>query len=571
MRCPIVVLISSCLVLSNPTFSQSQKTTRNISSSGPAAIRPGPLLPLQIRRNIQLQQSKLMSIHSQATPASGPKDGLSIQNGWLVHDGKVIWGCAQHNGWWGGYRKSAGWINQYKVRTAICRNASGRAGPSYTEDLAKLTDAMLKFGYPGFEHNYGLWYDRRRDNHDIGKRTDGNVEPPLLEQPWARSGKGTAWDGLSKYDLTTFNRWYFDRLREFAKHCDTRGTILFHNFYMQHALLENPAHYVDFPWRPVNCVQNTGMPDTIPAANSFYDINDSTRRELHRIYIYKCLDELGDYTNVIHLIGEEYTGPLSFMQFWMDTIRQWEREKGKKVKIGLVATKDVMDAILDDPSRGPMVSAVCLSYWWYNGDGTLYAPEGGRQIPGRYTGNLPERTTPQSLYRQIREYRLLYPNIAIIQHHAVELEKAWAFLMGGGSMIIAGMQYPDSQPPKEPWEPPSSYIAPEEAGIILPTYNFINAHLGGSLPKMRPKDIILTSRDNNWCLSDGEDNYLVFALKGGRIDLDLSEAPEAHFAAKWFDPRKGTLNPAGNNRIIGGRKISLEAPDAECLVLWLKR
>ena len=72
---------------------------------------------------------------------------------------------------------------------------------------------------------------------------------------------------------------------------------------------------------------------------------------------------------------------------------------------------------------------------------------------------------------------------------------------------------------------------------------------------MRPKDIILANGDSNWCLSDGKDNYLVFALKGGRIDLDLSEAPEAHFAAKWFDPRKETLNPAEGNTIIGGRKV----------------
>ena len=122
-------------------------------------------------------------------------------------------------------------------------------------------------------------------------------------------------------------------------------------------------------------------------------------------------------------------------------------------------------------------------------------------------------------------------------------------------MIIARMHYPDSQPPKEPWEPPSGYIAPEEARIILPTYNFINAHLASSLRKVRPKDIILANGDSTWCLSDGKDNYLVFALKGGRIDLDLSEAPEAHFAAKWFDPRKETLNPAEGNTIIGGRKV----------------
>ncbi len=502
--------------------------------------------------------------------ASGAEAGLTIETGWFVHNGKTLWGCAQHNGWWGGYRKNTGWIHQYKVRTAICRNAPGRVGPSFTEDLDKLTDAMLRYGYPGFEHNYGLWYDRRRDNHDVNKRTDGDVEPPFLEQPWARSGEGRAWDGLSKYDLTKFNAWYFDRLKEFAKYCDAKGTVLFHNFYMQHALLENPAHYVDFPWRGANCIQNTDMPDTMPAANSFYDVGNSTRRRLHRKYIRKCLDELGAYSNVIHLISEEYTGGLSFMRFWMDTVMQWERENATMVKIALGATKDVTDAILEDPARGPRVSTLCLSYWWYDRDGRLYAPAGGNQIPARYTGNIAGQTTPQSLYRQIREYRSRYPDKAIIQHHPVEIEKAWAFLMGGGSMIIARMQYPDSKPPKAPWDPPDSYIAPAEAETILPTYNFINANLSKSLQKMQPKDIVATNKDNNWCLA-GEDGYLVFALKGGRIDLDLSQAPKIPFAAKWFDPRKGTLSPAGGEKISGGGRTSFEAPDKKCWVLWLKR
>ena len=498
------------------------------------------------------------------------KAGLSIENGWFVHNAKVVWGCGQHNGWWGGYRKAAGWISQYKVRTAICRNAPGRIGPSFTEALDKLTDAMLRNGYPGFEHNYGLWYDRRRDAHDTGKRTDGNVQPPFLEQPWARSGEGKAWDGSSKYDLTKFNAWYFDRLKEFARHCHAKGTILLHNFYMQHALLETPAHYVDFPWRGVNCIQDTRMPDTIPAANAFYDVTNGTRRQLHRIYIRKCLDELGAYSNVIHLVSEEYTGGLAFMRFWIDTVLQWERENNKKIKIGLAGTKDVIDSILEDPARGPRVCVICLSYWWYNADGTLYAPRGGKEVAGRYTGNLAKQTTPQSLYRQIREYRLRYPDKAIIQHHRVEVEKAWAFLTGGGSMIIARMHYPDSRPPKEPWHPPDSYIAPAEAATILPTYDFINWNLSKSLQKMRPTDIVLTNRDNNWCLA-GEDSYLVFALKGGRIDLDLSEAPKSPFDAKWFDPRNGALTPAGGESIIAGGQTSFETPDEKCWVLWLKK
>ena len=167
-----------------------------------------------------------------AKPVPARERSLGLENGWFTHNGKVVWGNAQHNGWWGGLRKEGSWINTYKVRANITRNAPGKVGPSLTEDLGKLTDAMLKYGYPGFEHNFGLWFDRRRDAHDTVQRSDPNVVPPLLEQPWARSKEGIAWDGLPKYDLTQFNPWYFQRLREFAALCDKKGTILFHNFYM---------------------------------------------------------------------------------------------------------------------------------------------------------------------------------------------------------------------------------------------------------------------------------------------------------------------------------------------------
>ncbi len=502
---------------------------------------------------------------------STPPRGMQIENGWFVQNNKVIWGYAQHNGWWGGYRNTNNWIHNYKVRTALCRNAPGQMGPSLTEDLDQLTDAMVRYGYPGFEHNYGLWYDRRRDNHDTQKRTDDKAAPPFLEQPWARSGTGTAWDGLSRYDLTKFNAWYFNRLKEFAALCEKKGTILFHNFYMQHALLETEAHYVDFPWRPTNCIQNTEMPDKLPAANSFYDVSRPERRRLHRMYIRKCLDELGGYANVIHLTSEEYTGSREFVEFWIDTILAWEQETGKRVKIGLAAPKDVTDAILADPVRGARIDTVCMSAWWYKSDGTLYAPKGGREMPGRYMGKLVEQTSPESLYRGVREYRQKYPQKAIILHHRADVDKMWSFLMAGGSMLISGMQYSDSSPPKEPWEPPDAYIAPAESALIQPTYDFIRTHLSDALRRMAPTDIVANKDGPSWCLAKEGENYLVFALKGGPIELDLSGTPGVTYAARWFDPRRGSLKSAEPEIVKGGKTISFTAPDRQSWVLWLSR
>jgi hypothetical protein len=370
--------------------------------------------------------------------------GLRLENGWFVHNGRVVWGNAQHNAWW-----------KPEEGANLTRHHPGVVGPHRTEDLDKLTDNMLRYGYPGFEHNFGLWYDRRRDAHDTVRRTDDKAVPPFLEQPWARSGIGAAWDGLPKYDLTKYNPWYFSRLRDFAALCDRKGTILFHNFYMQHALLESDTHYVDFPWRPANCLQPTGMPDRIPAANDFYDVTHAVRRELHRAYIRKCLDELNGRTNVVHLLSEEYTGPLAFMRFWLDVVTEWERERRKDVLVALGGTKDVLDALAGDER----ISVLDLRYWWYEPDGSLHAPPSGRQIAGRYAmGKNSSRTTPAAIHRQVREYRLRYPAKGLIHQIRASRQQTWAFLMGGGSMLLRFLPYPGGANPPD-------YIAPEDSAV----------------------------------------------------------------------------------------------------------
>jgi len=442
----------------------------------------------------------------------------------------------------------------------------GDVRPNRTEDLDKLTDAMLKFGYPGFEHNYGLWYDRRRDAHDTAARQDANVRPPFLEQPWARSTEGRASDGLPKYDLTKYNPWYFQRLEEFADLCTAKGTLLFHKYYMQHALLETQAHYVDFPWRPANCIQDTGMPDVMPAANAFYDVSHATRRELHRAYIRRCLRSLGGKPNVVHMVGEEFTGPLAFVEFWIDTITEWERETGSDACIALGACKNVQDAILADPVRSAAIDVLDLRYWWRKANGEVYAPEGGRQMPGRGLesgSRQAKESSPEQIYLKVREYRDRYPDKAVIDALGQSREQSWAFLMAGGSMIVAGqIQYPDKADPPE-------YIMPANLGIILPTYQFIREHLATSLSRMKPLDIVLGQPESTWCLGARGEGYLVCALRGGSFRVDLSQEPGS-FTAQWFNPRSGELQPVQEGPLTGGKPVTFTAPDSQDWALWLK-
>ena len=106
------------------------------------------------------------------------------------------------------------------------------------------------------------------------------------------------------------------------------------------------------------------MPDANPAANAFYDVSHPVRRRLHETYIRKCLEELSEFSNVVLLPSEEFTGPATFVRFWMDTIRAWEEEFGKRVKMGVGATKGVLDEMLEDGAYGDRIDVVELRYWW---------------------------------------------------------------------------------------------------------------------------------------------------------------------------------------------------------------
>jgi hypothetical protein len=366
---------------------------------------------------------------------------MIVKNGWLVRGDRVLTGSRQSVPWWSGNVRPRGLAG---AKPAITRFVPGRIGKGYTDNLEHFTDTMLKNNLIGMEQNYALWYERRRDDHERVRRMDGDVWAPFYELPFARSGHGTAWDGLSKYDLTKYNHWYWTRLKQFADLADQKGLVLVHQNYFQHNILEAGAHWADSPWRPVNNINNTGFPEPPPYAGDkrifmdehFYDVTHPVRRELHRAYIRQCLENFRGNTGVIQHTSEEYTGPLHFVEFWLDVISEWENETGEEVITGLSATKDVQDAILADPVRSSVVDVIDIRYWAYRADGSLYAPQVGQHLAPRQHARLvsPGKRSFEQVYRAVSEYKSAYPEKAIIYSEGQYTSFGWAAFMAGGSL-----------------------------------------------------------------------------------------------------------------------------------------
>lgn len=368
---------------------------------------------------------------------------MKIQNGWLVRNGEVITGKRQNVQWWSGGTQGK---DLQQAKSHITRFVPGRTGKGLTDDLNEVVNEMTATNTIAIEHNYGLWYDRRRDDHQRIRRMDGEVWPPFYELPFARSGKEIAWDGLSKYDLTKYNPFYWSRLKQFANLADEKGLLLVHQNYFQHNIIEAGAHYADFPWRSANNINNTGFVEPVNYAGDkrifyaeqFYDISNPVRKELHKKYIRQCLNNFKDNNSVIQLIGEEFTGPTHFVKFWLDVIKDWEKETGKHPIIGLSVTKDVQDAILSMPAYAAIIDLIDIRYWHYQADGTAYAPTGGQNLAPRQHARLlkPKKTSFEQVYLAVKEYRDKYPAKAVVYSGDSYPEFAMAVFMAGGSLPV---------------------------------------------------------------------------------------------------------------------------------------
>ncbi|MBR0330019.1 MAG: pectate lyase [Alistipes sp.] len=424
------------------TNASSSPTIEQAVALAKEAYEPRVTLPMWIARapfTASIEPNGVMVALAEVDKAE-PETTYGLKAGRLVMNDALLVGGRQNVRWWSGSLE----FDQLEKATAhVTRFVPDREGRGLTDRIDEVVSEMKERGTLLLDHNYGLWYDRRRDDHIRVRRRDGDVWAPHYEQPFARSGEGQGWDGMSKYDLTKPNTWYWSRLREFAAQAKKEGLLLFHQNYFQHNIIEAGAHWVDSPWRTPNNINNTGFAEPtnfagdkrVFVADMFYDVNHPVRRELHRGYIRMCLEELADYDNVIHLVSEEYTGPLHFAEFWLDCIAEWQAEKGKDVLVALSATKDVQDAILKDKRRSEVVDIIDIRYWHHRSDGTTYEPEGGVSMaPRQYARKIKVGTIDfASVYRAVSEYRQAHPEKAVTYFSQNYPAYGWAILLAGGS------------------------------------------------------------------------------------------------------------------------------------------
>jgi hypothetical protein len=351
--------------------------------------------------------------------------------------------------------------------------------------------------------------------------------------------------------------------------------------YDTHNVLEIGPHWIDSPWRPTNNINDTGMPEPPPfqpgytlamdtvqptvtklnLANQFYNVSNPPLRKLHHDYIFHMLDQVADLPDVIFAVGTQYAGPLSFQQFFQDTLAEWENLHNHPVRVELAADKHITDTILNDPVRSKQVAAIDMRYWYYLADGTLFAPEAGKnrayrdyytaQFGEPYTNNGPP-TTQQQTYRLVREYRDRYPNLVLL-----------AYENGAGPIpILMAGGIPQGQTRS------GAENRNEELSTAKVIDNLVHDYLSEDLMKMHPVDGVVSDPTHNWMLAgDTTDAILLYSRPQSDILLTKS-LPHTSYRAQWIDPATGAVEKTAT--VNGRAGTSIQKPDDRGWFLLLR-
>ena len=461
---------------------------------------------------------------------------LQVKNGWIVRGNHIL-----INGTY--FRKNIPGTTGWQGKGSLSQFVPGRTGTGYTEEPDSVAQVLLLSGAHVLHHRTGLWYERRRNDHERNMHADAEVWAPFNEMPYSRSGQGEAQDRLSKYDLNKFNPWYWNRLKRFVDVADRDGLVLLHDHYNQHNIIEEGAHWCDYPWRSANNINQLGFAEKtvssgdkrVYMAEQFYDITRPVIREYHSKFIRQSVNVFHDNNGVVHSIGLEYTGPLNFMNFWLEEVNACDNHQ----LVALTATKDVQDSVLKDKKHTSMVDVIDIRQWHYRADGTLYEPQGGVSLALRQHARLidPGTVSCASVYRAVREYRCKYPDKAVVYNGSTirvpRNAMNWAIFMAGGSF---------------------AKIPPIDE---LPVYEKASSFS----PIDRQTDM-----DTQWVMGAVGKGYLGYCVKN-EINLDLMGDRET-YKVFWIDPDKGTVIKEDGS-VRGGGKVILKAP-AESSICFLQ-
>jgi hypothetical protein len=184
----------------------------------------------------------------------------------------------------------------------------------------------------------------------------------VREQPWMRTGPGTATDGKPKFDLNRFDQSYFDRLRDRVEQLYRANIYAGVYLFTGEWVTSFRCHQGNdgYPFSGDNNVNGVDDGGSGTASITMTEPNDITR--IQDAYIRKTIETLSDLPNVLWMVSEEAPKESAWWnQHLIEVVRKYEATKVMKHPIGLGVMNDNVDAPLYDSDADFVAPAVRVS------------------------------------------------------------------------------------------------------------------------------------------------------------------------------------------------------------------
>jgi hypothetical protein len=365
--------------------------------------------------------------------------------------------------------------------------------------------------------------------------------------PYARTGPGSALDGLPKFDLHQFEPAYFERLRSRATAAGRRGIYvgvkLFDGFSVGFkGSGPTPAHTPDRnPYRghPFNAANNVnginGDPDGTGQGKAVQTLRIPEITKLHEAYIRKVVDTVDDLDNVLYEICNESDGDQECVEWQYHMIRflkQYESTKPKQHLVGMTVPYPggQNHTLFDSPAD------------WVSPNHTAAEPY--KDDPPAADGKKVVLSDTDHLW-----------GLGGIQPWVWK-----SFTRGMNTLLM------------DPWEPLKGADLYGNNYRDHPTWEPIRRSIGHARAYANRMDLVAMVPRGDlsstaYCLACPGREYLVYQPEVARFQVNLKDG-SGPFSVEWFGPSTGSRKEA--QPVQGGDVRSFTPPFASDAVLYLR-
>ncbi|MEP6934740.1 MAG: LamG-like jellyroll fold domain-containing protein, partial [Nitrospirota bacterium] len=378
-------------------------------------------------------------------------------------------------------------------------------------------------------------------------RGDGGLTPapgfigssPWYQQasplPYARTGPGSAADGLPKFSLNQFDQAYFDRLRSRVIAARDRGIyvgIMLFNFrtaWNANDLVPNRNVWRYHPYNINNNVSGVnGDPNGDGNGEETHKLQVAAVTQAQEAYVRKVIDTVNDLDNVIYEVSNGDTvGDPAWQFHIINVMKNYEAGKSKQHPIGMTGAEQISNSLLlTNPGEWTSFAATT-----YNSSSDPYSS-----------------SPPASNGTRVSILDTDHIGYSLFQNDPV-FTRAWiwkSFTRGHHPILM------------EDTTGFSGWVAGRSAMGHTRSYA-TRMNLAGMTP-------LNALSSTNYCLASAGQEYLVYQPETGPFTINLSGGA---YAYEWFNPVTGSIAGTGTIGATGGDQL-FTPPFSGPAVLYLK-